>query len=325
MVGEGVAGLGYSMPAVLRRPFEQTFIQCLVIMSMCLVGCSCRDKPTDSVVGPASFYDVSPAWSPNGDLVAFNRGGPLGPSTWGLFMIRSDGTDETRILDWPQSRGILTIDWSDRDWLLVSTFDETVYKVRPDGTDKTVLYGGPAQGASWSPDESQLVFRPGFELWLVDSAGTNPRLLDPADTLLQGFSLNPDWGSGGMILHLRYVGNTNDPVIAQINPLTLQVTILDSEYVGGGRDYPRWVDSSAFLFFRYEINKHPQIWRVDSAFATPRCLTCEDMLNEGGGEFAISPVTGEIVYANSKHGGLSIMEADGSNKRQLTWPGGNKR
>lgn len=299
-------------------------LNCAVaLVALCaIVSCSCKDKPTGPVLGPGQFQDASPAWSPDGSWIAFFRGGVLGPSTWGLYKVRSDGSGETRLLSWPASGGILTIDWSDQDWLLVSTHDATVYKVRPDGSGKTVLYGGPGLGASWSPDESRAVFIVEVALWIVDSAGNNAALLDPADSIFSGQSLMPDWGSNGKILHLRYIGNQNDPVIAQIDPLTLQLDILDTGFVGQGREHPRWVSSNSFMFVRYETNKHPQIWQADSAFSAPSCLTCEDVLTEGAGQFSIHSTTGQIVYANVKHGGLSIMDADGTNKRQLTWPEG---
>jgi Tol biopolymer transport system component len=292
------------------------------LLGAALIGCSFNSIPIGPVLGPAQFYDVSPAWSPDGRWIAFHRGGPVGaPSGWGLFKIKTDGTQETKLLDSADSHGILTIDWSDQDWLLVSTFNATVYKVRPDGTNKTVLYGGPAQGATWSPDGSQIAFRPPSTIWIMDSAGQNVRLLDTADTVFQGERAMPDWGEGGQILHLRYVSSQAHPLVAQVDPQSLVLTVLDSGYAATVIAYPKYADTSSFVFIKYDDGRHPQLWRVDSAFAPARCLTCGDDLNEGGGEFDMLASSGEIVYANSRHGGLSIMDANGSNKRQLTSPG----
>lgn len=307
------------------RISARMLISAVPCLAAWLTSCSSESMPTGPELLPGQFCDVSPAWSPNGEWVAFFRGGRDGmdDSTWGLFKVRADGSEETRILNWPDAHGVLTIDWSEQDWLLISTADWGVYKVRPYGrTVKTWLYTGRSLGASWSPDYGRAVVGGWAALWIVDSAGSFAALLDPADSIYRSECLGPGWGSNGKILHLRYIGHRNDPVIAQVDPTSLKVDVLDSGYVGQGRGYPKWGIGKAFLFDRREANKHPQLWRVDSVGAPQRCLTCEDVLKEGAGEFDVHPLTGQIVYATLRTGGLFVMEYDGSNKRQLTWPEG---
>ena len=291
-----------------------------VIAIILLSCCSCTEKSVDPpppTMGPAQFCDVSPAWSPDGQWIAFMRGGPGGSSTWGLYKVKSDGTQETKLLDWANSHGILTIDWSEQDWLLVSTFNATVYKVRPNGRGKTVLYNGSSHGASWSPSGDQVVFRRNWVLWVMDSAGQNQRVLDPQDT---SPSLHPDWGASGQIIHLRSIAGAGGHAIAQIHPQTLAVEVLDSGYSQIGISYPKYANHSGFVYIRRDDGIHAQLWQVDSAFAQARCITCTDVYNEGAGEYDIFHATGEVVFANSKHGGLSIMSADGTNWRQITDP-----
>ena len=293
-----------------------------------ILSCSCSDNPTEpppSTPSPQQNIDVSPAWSPGDQWVAFNRGtSPLGPAGWGLYKIRSDGTGETRILEYPTSGVILSVEWNDQDWILVTTYDLGVYKVRPDGSSQTVLFDEYTIYASWSPDGSQIVFGPAFQaLWIMDSAGQNARLLDPADSVFRGTQQFPEWGKDGLILHVRYTDRLPQPKIVKVDPVSLALTVVDSagdfSEVGG----LKYISPQAFAYFRIgTLEIHPQIYIVDSPFAEQRCLTCGDERNTGGKRFDISHLSGRVVYTNTRHGGLDIMDADGSNRRQLTFPEG---
>ena len=295
----------------------------LGILVSCLLGCSSSENPISPPArGPITVNDGSPAWSPDGQWVAFHRGGPANlPAQWGLYKIKSDGTEETMLLPSSQSPHIASIDWSDQDWLLVSTLSGSVYKIRPDGLNRTALYSGLAQRASWSPDGSQIVLRPDFALMLMDSMGQALRLLDPADSVFRGEQLMPDWGPNGKVLHLRWIASQNYPLIAEVDPVTLLVDVLDSGFATGWYSYPAYASDKAFLFVRYIDGQHPQLLRIDSVGTTARCLTCRDPLNEGGNEFSVHIPSGRVAYSNTRHGGISVMDADGSNERVLTHPG----
>jgi Tol biopolymer transport system component len=90
--------------------------------------------------------DSSPAWSPDGSLIAFtsNRSG-----LFELFTMRSDGTRERRVQRAGDSSGYpVWVDespsWSpDGNWLVYvsneTLYWQSIFIVRPDGTDKIVL------------------------------------------------------------------------------------------------------------------------------------------------------------------------------------------
>lgn len=74
--------------------------------------------------------------------------------------------------------------WSpDGEWLLFVSgdgFESSLYKMRADGTDQTLVVGDTRlYGFDWSPDGSQVVFSDGTRLHIVDSEGRGPARVLP--------------------------------------------------------------------------------------------------------------------------------------------------
>jgi TolB protein len=96
--------------------------------------------------------DRSPAWSPDGTRLAFERGGAI-------FVIRADGTRLRRLT--PRLRGGRQPAWSPDARQIAFTRKGALFVMRADGMRQRLLYrrrGVVANRPSWSPDGRRIVF-----------------------------------------------------------------------------------------------------------------------------------------------------------------------
>ncbi len=125
--------------------------------------------------------DHSPAWSPNGSRIAFNR--VIGGTT-GIFVMDADGSN---MVQRTTAGGGAT--WSpDGEWIAF-VCAEGLCKVRADedGTEPVVLFnqgGGVTDDPAWSPDGARIAFVSDwnlfdvwFDIWVVDPDGSGSTAL----------------------------------------------------------------------------------------------------------------------------------------------------
>jgi len=142
-----------------------------LIATIILNGCKDKivDEPVNDsrpVIRIAGEYFYAD-WGPTGRLaVIYMQQTEDGENhyleTWGLYTIRTDGTDRQLVLlNSDVGDFILNPVWSpDGEWIAFSA-DGEIFKVRPDGSDLTRLtYGGEKKfRPSWSPDRKWLAYR----------------------------------------------------------------------------------------------------------------------------------------------------------------------
>ena len=122
---------------------------------------------------------------------------------------------------------------------------------------------------------------------------------------------------------MRYVDGIQHMVFAETDPATGTTTIIEpgSYYLNAGS--PRYVYDSTIAFVRHDQTQHPQLWLRDLRTQANRCLTCGDDYTDGCSFFDVNHVTGEFVYTRTSYGGLWVIDAAGTNPRQITdppWP-----
>lgn len=153
--------------------------------------------------GGVNGGDTSPAFSPDGKWVAFERAVDFDSGKGGLFLIRTDGSGLRRLTDDTLGAGYPR--WS------------------PDG--KRILFSQRVEATTFAPGP----------LWVVDIAGGKPTpLTDPTDP---GISFSGDWSPDGrQIVFDYFVPGASQPELRVVNADGTHTSTL----LMGGGETPDW-------------------------------------------------------------------------------------
>ncbi len=154
--------------------------------------------------GGATWFDTSPAFSPDGQWVVFERAVDFDKGIGGLYVVRVDGSGLRRLTDDTLGAGYPRWSPDGTQILFTQHLEAATFAPGPlwvvdiAGGKPTPLTDPQDPGWSfegdWSPDGSQIVydyFRPGAsqaELRVMNADGTHP------STVLMGGGETPDWG-----------------------------------------------------------------------------------------------------------------------------------
>lgn len=243
-------------------------------------------------------FDIYPAWSADGQWIAFERGGQIYKVS-----VKGDSLDKSRIQQLTFQGGNFFPTWSpDGEWIAYDSDlndpkgANVIWKMKADGTNKRDIseHGiGEWRMPDWSPDERYIVHQRYVgvnapEIVVMDTSGANPLRLtyDDRDDFHPKYSPYPaDGGAGGT----KIVFQSNTQVVVMnsdgSNPRQLTTT--------GGRS-PSWSPDGMKIVYigfadpeQYNPRGNATVWVMNADGTRKRQLT-----------FGPSPSSGKEVTTN---------------------------
>ncbi|HMQ99044.1 MAG TPA: hypothetical protein PKE39_08475 [Ignavibacteria bacterium] len=284
---------------------------------------SCKDddivKPNDPPPPPsgASTIDFEPSWSPDGHTIAYFHIDSSG-STTGIFLIDTNGTNKRQLF--PGYCG--SPDFSpDGNWI---TFHSgQIYKIKINGDSLTQLTnGGSNYFPSWSPDGEWISYDSDYNdptgsivIWKVKPDTSIRRDISQHGT---GEWRISNWSMDGkFIVHLRGFQNSGGWEIVIMDSAG-QIPLRLTNNVNWDW-YPRYSPDGQKIIFtqQHENSLNYQIYTIQTNGSGLTKLT-----DTQGYSADYSPDGESIVFCDSSpdNGRLWIMNKDGTNKKQLTFP-----
>ena len=276
-----------------------------LLVFILILGCeNHKSTPIDFINPPtADIIDQEPSWSPDGKIIAYSHYGEI----WLLDL----QTMEKQFLTWGYEA-----DWSPDGTRIAFQWASRIYLINLADSVITLLTNssGVFFHPSWSADGGKIAYDhhdaehgTGRGLWVKN--------LETGDERYLASGVEPDWSPDGT--KLAYSGETVPHI-----PGVAAVWIIDED--GGnahtittdGGDKPSWSPDGEKIAF---VKAGNGIWVINVTDNTSLQLT-----TRGGDWPSWSPDGTKIVYEWYNEGSDNVtlwtMNADGSDKQQLTFP-----
>lgn len=301
-----------------------SIIQIVVLLIIVGIINNCSENPTE-IIGPPNIdepsgfriIDFEPAWSPNGNQIAYVHGDTLTELT-GIYLIDINGTNNRLLISEPSAS---TPAWTPNgNWIVFEMYTQ-IWKIKASGDSLTQLTTeGRNFFPSVSPDGKWIVFDSNLDspngmnfLWKMKIDGTNKTRIAYEPEV--GEIRMPYWSINNQIIHIRYSQDY----------FSTEIFVMDSNGQNNNRitfnetsdSYPRYLlKYNKIAYTSQAEGEYSQIWVVNEDGTNPIQLT-----RTQGYTCDWSPDGEKIVYTDSRaeNGFLWIMNSDGSNPKQLTF------
>jgi len=257
---------------------------------------------------PASEDITQPAWSPDGNSLAFTSR----QQNQDLYVINANGSGLLNLTNTGFTTGEANPSWSATGKIAYEQTNSSggnaqIWVINPDGTGKAQFSGitQPFPNApAWSPDGSKLAFVSGTEIWVINANGTNEQRVTNNSTT----DTDPAWSPDGTKIVFK---KGND--IAIINADGTNETIVTDGSA------PAWSpDGTKIAFsrsgtgngvFTMDVNGTNQVRIATNTTNFPLC--CDTIYeNPAWQPFAQTPntynISGRVTYNNLPVGGATV-------------------
>jgi TolB protein len=313
----------------MRKSVHRGYYVVMAALGMMLVsGCEgiFDDDDGNGVAPPDPVYpcfDAGPSWSPDGSIIVYththiieiHRSGRyhVEEDSSGLWFIDPDGSNPRMFLSGGKRINGWGADWSPGGEWIAFESGRRIGKIKANGEAPIQLTSWDGFFPAWSPDGKRIA----YSIHAGDSGGTWIMDADGGNNHKIGGGREPDWSpEGDKIIFSGKIEGGAGVCIADTNGRNPRLI----HHGGGNPSFSP--DGSEIVFVMQDYGGPNQVWVVNSDGSAPRRLT-----TEGGNEPCWSPDGRCIVYTQhdwwrydpQNNGVLFIMNADGSEKRQLTF------
>ena len=300
----------------LRFVHSALIMPCLLMALLACFWCGCSDDENGVIFGPPTPVYVAgakPAWSPDGQTIAFAYYGNPILLPRGIYFVNPDGSDLRQMFSFGDFVAIINVCWApDGEWLAFTTLGWNVYKVKANGDSLTQLtFTGDTPECSWSYSDSLIAYyrmhsnSDSTGIWLMDTDGEYKFLISKHasnfdfamnDSLFYEISIGPD--SAKMVYY--YLSDSTERLIYKWERGKPYTCYYDPDVSHDGKT------------IAFSIDDH--IRTISSDGGDIITLTGKEAENPSW-----SPDGQYIVYceADSLGGSLRIMNYDGSNNHVL--------
>ena len=231
----------------------------------------------DHPVTPPGGLSLAPAWSPDGQRIAYST---LERSGWNV-MVRNLASGATHVVrTTPGGLNTTPVFSPDGQWLCYAHGGEhgtDLYMIAASlgGSARQVTVGRGSDNVSptFSPDGQRIAFTSGRaghpEVYTADFDGSNVELLTPYNFGDQNYRSNPNWSPDGRTVAFQSQING----VFQVMVITLRdrsVRQLTSE---GGNEDPSWAPDGRHLVFTSTRTGVKQLFVLDAESGRTRQLT----------------------------------------------------
>jgi TolB protein len=308
---------------------KRALIFVIIVLSLIILRCKQTVDPAIDRDYIVENQDTSPAWSPDGQTIAYThfeaKNHSLADSLgrYQIWLINPDGTNKRYLTSgsWPG--------WSpDNQWLAYNYNGSSIItKMRIDGsgfqqltTNEDGDHG--SYNAVWSPDGERILYNiplaPNAGVWIMDKDGNNKKRIIRS-------VVEPSWLSDGQRFIARQHTGSHWQICLYDTSGTALDTIVsfDKEYCIGLKTPQVSPDDQTMLFVMSTSATHKlNVYTVNIDGSNLKALT-----SEGGEDACWSPDGNFICYSHSQRlyteyvfeYKLWIMARDGSNKHQITF------
>ena len=294
-----------STPCVLVPLRWATPAIALVAATGLLVGCSPSSRVTPPVTTQPA--DTAPAWSPDGNWIAYAHFAPDHSDTSGLYVADTAGS-QLRLIASGHPR---SVDWSPDSRSIVYDDETGIHVVRRDGDSTRTIYAG-GSFPSWSPDGSTIAFDTGRHIWLMSPTGADLRQASDAFPVRM-----PDWSEDGQrLVVVQYPQSAPSGELAVIQLADGMSHLITSN--ANVDQYPRWSPVGGMIVWSHWAQtslgaNRPEVWLADTSGIGPHRLVEADAQpawHRGGRA---------VVFSKQASGALRlfVINIDGTGLRQL--------
>ncbi len=293
-----------------KKTARTLYLGILIIFALSACKGLFDSEPENPFANEFTQIDITPSWSPDGRTIAYahlpqdSLEQSNGGTPYQLWLIDVDGTNK-RFLTLGNSSS-----WSpDGKNVVFSDGKVLIYNLNSQQTFVVESYFKTVEPA-WSPDGARIAYTNS-----VCSGDTCGIWFSTPDGMNKSYQIKhggwPSWSADGKLLF--YTKGTR-----QIWAFNLKTNESEQISIGTPRSARRpslSPDGRVLLWQNQTEGEPPQICTMD--LETEEIIQLTD---EGGTEPAWSPDGSMIVYSEFKpEGRIWIMNADGTNKRQLTY------